>query len=190
MKMRNNILTTRMQAIALRNAYPDCRINVTDKKLVWESNLQPTPLSKKYAVKIVYRLHNDGEWKLKTFIKHPYHLQRAAGKMSLPHVYDNNRQEICLYDPQENEWNPSMYISSTIVPWTAEWLYYYEDWVVTGFWYGGGHHPQRRGKSNLQNNQRLCDIMTPTETNPPIWGIQNSTGLSVGFDIPDITNNF
>lgn len=32
-----------------------------------------------------------------------------------------------------------MLIANTIVPWTSEWLFYYEIWLATGQWHGGGH---------------------------------------------------
>ena len=31
-------------------------------------------------------------------------------------------------------------ISNTIIPWTIEWLYFYELWLATGEWLGGGEH--------------------------------------------------
>jgi hypothetical protein len=34
-----------------------------------------------------------------------------------------------------------MSIAETIIPWTSEWLYFYELWVFTGEWHGGGHAP-------------------------------------------------
>jgi hypothetical protein len=37
-----------------------------------------------------------------------------------------------------------MSIADTIVPWTSEWLMYYEIWLATSDWYGGGVWPPRR----------------------------------------------
>lgn len=34
-----------------------------------------------------------------------------------------------------------MLLSTTVVPWTAEWLIHYEVWLATGQWTGGGHAP-------------------------------------------------
>jgi hypothetical protein len=36
-----------------------------------------------------------------------------------------------------------MMIATTIIPWLALWLYYYEVWLATGHWEGGGipHKP-------------------------------------------------
>ena len=28
-----------------------------------------------------------------------------------------------------------------IVPWAAEWFWFFEHWLVTGEWLGGGSHP-------------------------------------------------
>ena len=33
------------------------------------------------------------------------------------------------------------WIADTIVPWAQEWLYYYEIWLATNEWCGGGHIP-------------------------------------------------
>ena len=33
-----------------------------------------------------------------------------------------------------------MPLANTIVPWVADWLYYYEVWLFTGEWEGGGIH--------------------------------------------------
>ena len=48
--------------------------------------------------------------------------------------------ELCLY--YGNQWDPGELIATTIVPWTSEWLEYYELWHATGLWLGGGvgHH--------------------------------------------------
>jgi hypothetical protein len=45
---------------------------------------------------------------------------------------------LCLYYP--GQWRPDLLLSTTIVPWTAEWLMHYELWLATGHWTGGGHH--------------------------------------------------
>jgi hypothetical protein len=32
-----------------------------------------------------------------------------------------------------------MLLAYTVVPWISEWLLYYELWLFTGEWTGGGH---------------------------------------------------
>jgi hypothetical protein len=36
-----------------------------------------------------------------------------------------------------------MFLADTVVPWTSEWLFFYEVWHATGLWLGGGTHPNR-----------------------------------------------
>ena len=63
----------------------------------------------------------------------------------LPHVYPPSEDPtLCLYDPASDEWNHSMLISKTIVPWTLDWLACYELWLMTDKWTGGGRHPTPR----------------------------------------------
>lgn len=40
-------------------------------------------------------------------------------------------------------WTGDMLIADTIVPWTCEWLIYYEIWLAIGEWYGGGEEPSK-----------------------------------------------
>ena len=40
-----------------------------------------------------------------------------------------------------DEFASDMLIADTYIPWAIEWLYYYEIWLVTGEWCGGGIHP-------------------------------------------------
>lgn len=58
--------------------------------------------------------------------------------MRLPHTFPGER--LCLHFP--GEWNGSMLIADTIVPWASEWLMHYEFWLATGQWHGGGHEPE------------------------------------------------
>jgi hypothetical protein len=35
-----------------------------------------------------------------------------------------------------------MPLAMTVIPWISEWLYFYELWLVTGEWLGGGTHAE------------------------------------------------
>jgi hypothetical protein len=39
------------------------------------------------------------------------------------------------------EWEPTLLLSRTVVPWAVLWFYYFEIWLVTGEWPGNGAHP-------------------------------------------------
>jgi hypothetical protein len=34
-----------------------------------------------------------------------------------------------------------MWIAHTIIPWSVLWFYFFEGWLATGEWEGGGEHP-------------------------------------------------
>lgn len=75
-------------------------------------------------------------------------LKELADQVVLPHIYPNNGigTKLCLWWPKQREWQPQMNLMDTYIAWTAEWLWYFEDWLTTGVWAGGGEHPQQRKK--------------------------------------------
>ena len=128
-------LTVAQQAVALRGLYPEAQCKSRRENLHWTGLLTPSPLSASYTVTVVYRKDASP----KTYVCQPK-LIVPVGK-SLPHVYSQKEQRLCLYYPRGGrEWNESMSIARTIVPWASEWLFFYELWLATGDWLGGGIH--------------------------------------------------
>ena len=62
----------------------------------------------------------------------------------IPHVYVSVRTPalpyLCLFSPSDREWSTFDLIAETTVFWAAERLYFYEGWLVTRKWQGGGRH--------------------------------------------------
>jgi len=50
------------------------------------------------------------------------------------HMYGNG--SLCLYLPAEDPWKVSDNIHEKIIPWTAEWLVFYELYQICGKWLG------------------------------------------------------
>lgn len=102
--------------------------------------VQPTEHSPNYETLLEYK---SVERKPKVYVALSQ-LDTENSKV-IPHKYCikeiNNKKyvELCLF--YKNEWNPTMNIADTIIPWVCEWLYFYEIWVITGEWCGGGKHP-------------------------------------------------
>lgn len=95
----------------------------------------PTAISPEYVVNVFYRMGRHPE----IYVREPRLTLRAG--QPLPHVYSQEEQKLCLYFPSGGkEWNRSMSIATTIVPWASEWLFFYEIWLATGRWLGGGVH--------------------------------------------------
>jgi len=126
-----------VQVLNLKRLFPETKvINVRDQQLVWTHTITPSPMGELYKVKLVYNLTEPP----KIFVVEPKPLHLAQGKSSLPHCYEQKQQQLCLYLPNSGEWNKSMLLTATIIPWTFEWLYHYEIWLGTGEWHGGGIH--------------------------------------------------
>ena len=51
---------------------------------------------------------------------------------------------MCLWLPKAREWSAQMRLDETYLPWAAEWLDYFEEWLVTDEWSGGGTHPEMK----------------------------------------------
>lgn len=91
---------------------------------VWKGQFQPRPGSPVYTVSIRFRPRMAPEVKVLTPQISPW----------APHVYEGGF--LCLYWPKELNFNSSMFLAETIVPWIAQWLLYYELWQETDNWLG------------------------------------------------------
>jgi hypothetical protein len=104
-------------------------------KLTWDFEARPTPNSRKYQLRIVFSTNRNPE----VFAIDPDLSALAEGRR-IPHVYDQSPTRLCVHFP--GEWKPYMQIAATIVPWAILWLYYFEVWLATDQWEGGGRHPE------------------------------------------------
>lgn len=105
-------------------------------RLMWRFVTSPTSFSRRYRVRIQYRQGGKPD----VFVEEPDLLELADGRR-LPHVYEQNPPRLCLYLPNTGEWTSAMRLDQTIVPWTVLWLFYFEEWLVSNEWKGGGVHP-------------------------------------------------
>lgn len=118
------------QDVSIRTRFPQFKATSHMNKIIWIGNLKPQPMSCFYTVRIEYSLTNNPKVtiitpKLKRYNNQP-----------IPHMY--RQKGLCLYYPNAKEWKRCMWISQTIIPWISLWLHYYEYWLVTGEWMGGG----------------------------------------------------
>lgn len=130
-------LTIALQAANLKRAFPDSNVVLGHNvSLTWRGQLQPTPLSDKYIVKIKYRLNDRPQV---TVLDPPL---KAHNGDRLPHVFKGD--VLCLFRYKYFEWDGTQFIADTIVPWTSVWLFHYEIWRATGIWCGSKQeHPSK-----------------------------------------------
>ena len=137
------------QLISLKNTYSThYKAELKHGMLIWEQPVKPSNLSKTYTITVKYNgqvpevyIYNQGIVKSKND--------------PIPHCYkkkysSKNKEyvQICLFYPKSKEWNQTLYLSKTIIPWAIDWLHYYETWRITGQWLGGGIDHEKNTISN------------------------------------------
>ena len=119
----------------LNEEFPNGEVKSHDlRHLRWEMEIVPSPNSSAYRIRIDYTIGASP----KVFVINPAVLKKAEGATVLPHVFDTEKHQLCLFYSKIGEWDASMLLSRSIVPWASEWLFFYVLWVITGEWLGEG----------------------------------------------------
>lgn len=117
----------------------------------WEFEASPSPFSKKYRVLIIYHIDN--------YSPNVYVLDKDIWEVSkskqIPHLYDSQKIRLCLYYPDYHEWSSKMPLCNTIVAWSYLWLYFYEEWLYTNDWKGGGIHPESKNNDTHDDKKTI-----------------------------------
>ena len=135
-----------LQKAALVRRYPTGTVSMSRTELVWYGSLTPTGFSRTYEVVVAHKIGGPPPL---VYVARPR--LRLVNGLHLPHVYPLNT--VCLYYGIR-EWNSSMLIASTLVPWTSEWLAHYEVWSASGGeWMGGGVHDEVSGNVSPEKEE-------------------------------------
>jgi hypothetical protein len=129
-------LTLPQQFLFLKRDFPYGQGELRGGRIIWRQPFQPTPISRTYQLRLRYTFPGCP----KVIVECPRLVELAAGKR-IPHLYSQDPAQLCLYQPANHEWSPRDALSRTILPWAALWLFYFEDWLISGVWSGGGDHP-------------------------------------------------
>jgi hypothetical protein len=159
-------MTLAQQEASLRRCYPGGEVFRAPGSLTWLGKLKPNEASSTYEVLIDHRPPRPPL----VYVVRP-RLEVRAGER-LPHVYPLNT--LCLYLGEE--WSRVHWLTD-LVAWASEWLFFYEVWLATGTWLGGGLHSEEvvmnratrrslaRGRSNgtegeiAAKQERLADAL-------------------------------
>lgn len=72
----------------------------------------------------------------------------------IPHVYWRRKEPrfpyLCLFSAELGQWSAEDLIAHTTIFWANEWLLFYEGWLVTKKWRGGGRHIRRPDEGSKQ----------------------------------------
>lgn len=138
------------QIKAMTFQWPDFKLTEqVDQSATWEGILAPD--KREHLVRVRYRIPvvledyslRDVQPKVQVLKpKLERHLDYEEGP--IPHVYrseiDPSLPYLCLFSPSLREWSMDDLIADTTIFWANEWLYFYEGWLVTKKWRGGGRH--------------------------------------------------
>ena len=131
------VLTLPQQHLFLRTSPlligADGRLTATE--LIWKFDACPDPLSRTYRLRLRYASE-----KAPSVTVDSHDLRELSGGRTPPHLY-HNPDRLCLYLPGTEEWDHRQRLDQTIVPWSFLWLAYFEHWLATDEWGGGGQHP-------------------------------------------------
>lgn len=111
----------------MHTMFPWLRCSLKRNEIIWTGTFRPFALSKQYTVQIQSEIG-----------RRPKVRVLAPSIISAPnrnHTFDDG--SLCLH--LNEEWSSRFFIADVLVPWLVEWLFFYETWLVTDKWYGGGH---------------------------------------------------
>ncbi|OOM05691.1 hypothetical protein [Clostridium saccharobutylicum] len=118
-------VTLDLQIYKIKQSFPGFKFYRDESGTYWVGQLMPTSNSCIYTVRIVYKYKKPPQ----VFVIQPELLKLS------PHIYADG--SLCLYYPFDKDYNNNLsIISETIIPWTAEWLFFYEKWLDSGIWWG------------------------------------------------------
>lgn len=117
-----NPLTIGVQVFWMRQIFPGFRFSRPTSS--WVGMLKPSDDSPEYVIRVFYKLSDIP----RVNVIRPFIHEDA------PHRFEDG--SLCLYYFDDGSWKRDKSIARTILPWTAEWLRFYEIWLATGEWLG------------------------------------------------------
>lgn len=166
--MAPGLISIDSQIAAMAERWPTFdMVGKNDRCATWEGVLDP--VRKQYRVRLGYEvplaIENFSILNVQPRVqilsplleRHPEHDEGP-----IPHVYLNRKEQslpyLCLFDPFNGEWTPSDLLAETTVPWTSRYLYFYEGWLLTGKWSGGGRHPTQEELDGSRQPKTITQI--------------------------------
>lgn len=102
------------------------------KSVTYRDTFYSKRLKRKYSFTILWK----PETQCKVIIENPNPLPKRHGEQ-IPHLFDQTKQTVCLFrnvDGSRVEFDDSMPIVETLIPWLYEWIDTYECWLLSGIW--------------------------------------------------------
>ena len=129
----------------IRENFPFLNSRIIGLELTCRGSIKPTDQSLPYRIEIRYSAWRSPDVRVIT----PKIDFGAA-----PHMYKDGT--LCLFDSREQPWQRNWHLHETIIPWTSEWLMFYEIWLLTGKWV-----PSLRNTLKLRHRIQSSDRFSP-----------------------------
>jgi len=113
------------QKTLIEKHFPCFRCRLSHRRLKCEGTIIPSEHCGTYRVTISYERDRVPRVRIK---------EPAIVPSSIIHMYGDGT--LCLYKPTDDPWKSSDNIHEKIIPWTAEWLVFYELYLMCGKWLG------------------------------------------------------
>jgi hypothetical protein len=133
---RREVLPIGQQVIRMQRERPEFKSAFNRNEVIWTGQLTPTKMSDTYTLRIKYKVPD------RPVVEVIAPALRPLPDKRIPHRFAGG--DLCLH--KHGQWTANMFIASTIIGWAALWLFFYETWLITGKWEGGGEEPKARKK--------------------------------------------
>jgi len=147
--MKTKAIPLMVQKIEIDKTYGNIEsCMVKSGTLICVLNICPSTESSIYKIQITYKLNKNP-----IAVMLSPELQLFDGKRP-KHLYGNDSSGhpiLCVFFPGYSEWNSTMHLVRSFIPWISTWLNAYEYWLITGEW----HYPESPhgiNKSQIKNS--------------------------------------
>lgn len=124
-KSKNHYSLLYYQKHHIAKQFETFKTSIVNGVLIATGTLKPTDECDEYKVRIEYA----PGMQPRVYIK-----SHELENISEIHLYSEGF--LCLFDPSETKWKDTNKLSEYTIPWTIEWILYYEIWKHTGKWEG------------------------------------------------------
>lgn len=114
-----------LQKQLVEKYFPCFHCRFLNRRLTCKGQITPSEDCDTYTISISYPF----EGVPRVWVTHP-----QVSPSTRTHVYRNG--DLCLYEPRESPWGRLDNIHQKIIPWMAEWLVFYELYLISGKWLG------------------------------------------------------
>ena len=128
------------QIAKMTKQWPEFVVTAHDDDVVaWKGPVRGA--QKRYVIGVLWA-PNSGLVPLVTLLAPKLEPRPDGSYEEIPHLIfkksDPANSALCLFYAKGRDWNRTMMIADTIIPWACRWLFYYEMWLYDGVWRGGG----------------------------------------------------